>query len=592
MGPAAILLLGIWLLGTGWPAAAAEPDTPCPADPQEQPRPGPTLEQLRDRFLNHPDYYHRQEALRYLQHLDATSWPVRRLGTSQPSGSWNTYSRPGLFVLTQHLRYGSPVSDTWRELGLEHSPTWSWLESPSYHRRQQAYEHLLEAAQEAATARAVMVQCLERLAQPELRPQSRHLLVVLYRKARLTWLATEPDGTQVPAISAKQAQRLVERMLDGRRSFVERAAAHRQLVDAMMRDENVPFIREALAPWLEKDLRDHYRTRAAEELWLWCQPGVVAEVWQSRKLVTVQHLALGVPQYPAGAMTATLFDRADHRRAHCVQGNSLVEGEYPCHQAIAHPQGIPGVMFHLVYVPTPRKRFQYQARLVRTSSQEYLARITRQTCRCWIDQKHYLEGHQWLLLAELEPQALSQSLAEYLLAVPDRPLRREEGPQALEAASHHGKLCRWLAGSGTREVLPALMQAVRQNRFLPPDPQRAPYHWPWIALLAIASRNTSVELEPLLVNWVEVRQKLIHRDQTVTRQEVPEVGASAAALLLDRHHIPYRHFGLVEVRDRQLYNVGCPAYRFRSEEDRQRLLQWCRQLPVRTASTSSQVAER
>lgn len=591
---AGALLLGFWLLVPGWTARlpAAEPQQSKPRAPGGHPREGPRIEQLWNCYRNHPDYYHRQEALRHLQHLDVPSWQIRRLGTAEPSTSWNPYSRPGLFVLAQHHRYAGLVTDPVEDVSLEHSPVWGRLESPSYLQRQQAFEHLLQAAQEAATARAVMVQCKHRLADPTLAPQARHLLVVLYRKARLTWLATEPDGSEVPRLSHQDARRLVARMVDPKQPFVRRAAAQRELVDAMMRDQNVPLIRQALASWLETDLDDHYRLRALEELWLWCQPGVVAEVWQSRRLVTVQHLALGVPQYPAGAMTATLFDRADQHKAHCVQGNSLVRGEYPCRRAIAHPQGIPGVMFHLVYVPTPRKRFQYQARLARTPCQEYLAAITRQTCRWWIDQKHYLEGHQWLLLAELEPQALSQGLAEYLLAVPDRPLHRNHGPQALEAASHHGKLCRWLASSGTREVIPALVQAIREERFLPPDPQRAPYHWPWIALLAIASRNFSSEIEPLLVNWVEVQQVLVHRENPTGDRPVPDVGAAAAALLLDRYHVPYRQFGLEEVRDRQLYNVGCPAFRFRSQQDRRRVLQWCKQLPIRTTALDPQVAER
>ncbi len=594
LGPAGALLLGMWLLGN-WETTemvAAEPREPVPRTERQHPREGPLVERLQDRYLNHPDYYHRQEALRHLQHLDARSWQIRRLGTSAPSASWNSYSRPGLFVLAQHHRYAGLIPHPWQQLPLEQSPAWRQLESSSYLERQRAYEHLLQSAQTAATARTVMVQCRRRLAQPQLSPQARHLLLVLYRKARATWLVTEPDGSEVPAISARRAEQLVARMVAAEQPFVLRAAAQRELVDAMMRDENVPLIRQALASWLEKDLDDHYRMRALEELWLWCQPGVVAEVWQSRKLVTVQHLALGVPQYPAGAMTATLFDRADRHKARCVQGNSLVQGEYPCHRAIAHPQGIPGVMFHLVYVPTPRKRFQYQARLIRIPQQEYLAEITRRTCQGWIDQKHYLEGHQWLLLAELDPQALSQSLAAYLLAVPDRPLRRSHGPQSLEAASHHGKLCRWLAASGTRQAVPALVQAIRQERLLPPDPQRAPYHWPWIALLAIASRNASAELDPLLVNWIEVRQVLIHREPSAVREPPPEVGAGAAALLLDRYHVPYRQFGLEEVRDRQLYNVGCPAYRFRSEEDRRRVIQWCKQLPIRTTKLTPKVAER
>ncbi len=595
-GPAGVLFWGLWLLGCWWvvEATAAEPQESVPRARSKETRAGPSdlIEQLQNCSQHHPDYYRRQEALRHLQHLDAGSWPIRRLGTLEPSASWNSYARPGLFVLAQHHRYAGSVSGLEENVSLEHSPAWDRLASSSYLRRQQAFQRLLQAAQNATTARTVMVRCKRLLTQPNLSPQLRHLLVVLYRKARVTWLATEPDGSEVSVISAQQARRLVEQMVDPGQSFVRRTAAHRELVDAMMRDENVPLIRQALAPWLEKDLQDHYRMRALEELWLWCQPGVVAEVWQSRKLVTVQHLALGVPQYPAGAMTATLFDRADQHKAHCVQGNSLVQGEYPCHRAIAHPQGIPGVMFHLVYVPTPRKRFQYQARLVHTPSQEYLAAITQRTCRWWIDQQHYLQGHEWLLLAELEPQALSQALAEYLLAVPDRPMQRDRGPQALEAASHHGKLCRWLASSGTREVIPALHQAIRQKRVLPPDPQRAPYHWPWIALLAISSRNVSAELEPLLVNWVEVREALVQRDPATARGPLPEVGAAAAALLLDRYHVSYRQFGLIEVRDRQLYNVGCPAYRFRSEEDRQRVLQWCKQLPLRTAELASQVAER
>ena len=54
----------------------------------------------------------------------------------------------------------------------------------------------------------------------------------------------------------------------------------------------------------------------------------------------------------------------------------------------------------------------------------------------------------------------------------------------------------------------------------------------------------------------------------------PELGATAAGQLLDRHEQRTESFDLQAVSTSELRNAGCPAYRFRTPTARQQVIRW------------------
>jgi hypothetical protein len=122
---------------------------------------------------------------------------------------------------------------------------------------------------------------------------------------------------------------------------------------------------------------------------------------------------------------------------------------------------------------------------------------------------------------------------------------------------------------GTHEAVAALEQLARGGR-LGKLSLESPYNIPWIAALAIAHRDAWPQVDAWLAGLIDQETPL-----AVGIEPVPQLGATAAALLLDRHEVSTRSFGLEPIPEAaaigQMRFVG---YRFASEKDRQDVVRW------------------
>jgi hypothetical protein len=222
---------------------------------------------------------------------------------------------------------------------------------------------------------------------------------------------------------------------------------------------------------------------------------------------------------------------------------------------------------------------------VKRDEQQRLTELTERTLRAYTADRTYLNDLQVLLLQELEPAAVSRLIGDYFLAVDDR--RQEAGAFNLGGlnVSHHGRICYMLAQIGTHDAAPRLLEALNKRRFLPPQPEEAPYDWPWIAALSIADRDPWPEADAWLASLLDRREPLLVGRQLEDENDgepraakstfaPPELGATAAAMLLDRHDQAPAMFGLEPVNTSVLRNVGCPAYRFTTPTARQEVIRW------------------
>jgi hypothetical protein len=182
------------------------------------------------------------------------------------------------------------------------------------------------------------------------------------------------------------------------------------------------------------------------------------------------------------------------------------------------------------------------------------------------------------MLAQLDPQEVSRFAGEYFHAVDDGPLPPPQ-PQPLTALIHSraggypcrfGMICAQLAVDGTKEAIPGLLRAMDKRRFLPPTPA-CPYQLPWMAALSIAARDP----------WPEVDQwlgGLITRDDMLVEgaAEAPQLGATAAAVLLGRHGQSLSAFGLQKATG-PFPRPPIDGYRFSSPDVQKQVQQWWQQ---------------
>jgi hypothetical protein len=133
-----------------------------------------------------------------------------------------------------------------------------------------------------------------------------------------------------------------------------------------------------------------------------------------------------------------------------------------------------------------------------------------------------------------------------------------------------------LAEVGVHECLPGLTEGIRRSR-IPAPTNRSMYHVGWLTALAIADRDPW----PGLDDWLA---SLIERDDPLHKSPVnpPEIGATAAALLLIRHGASISEFGLIECAEGQPTGMNIPLCRFGATERRRQVLQWWKQRRPKT----------
>jgi hypothetical protein len=175
---------------------------------------------------------------------------------------------------------------------------------------------------------------------------------------------------------------------------------------------------------------------------------------------------------------------------------------------------------------------------------------------------------------------VSRFAGKYFHAVDDAPLQqllplaqlpdpriRRMGPRP----SRFGAICGQLAVDGVKEAMPGLTDAIAKKRFLPPT-NTAPYRLEWLAAFSIAVRDPWPEVDAWLADQVD-HHELLAQGRQLTKS--PEIGATAAALLLKRQGQLPASFGLEPAKeDVTIEQLRIEGYRFAGEESRDRVKAW------------------
>ncbi|MBX9792161.1 MAG: hypothetical protein K2Y37_24820 [Pirellulales bacterium] len=437
----------------------------------------------------------------------------------------------------------------------------------------------------------------------------------LWNVAHSAWLTSDPATWRLPDVTDAQISAWVSTLAKAGApqsvaAAAAQASARRQLVDLMARDECVARVRQALAirlsdPQLDVDAADRLK-----EIDDWARPALVAEYWQGPEHLGIQHLLIGVPNLSEGAERPSLFDRSDHATAHCVSGNSLSPGDYPVGVFFPHPRDS-GAQFHLVDLPTPRHRLAYNCDVERPAAIRW-AEITERTLGWMIARGQPLSLGELSMLEGLDAEAVSRFAGRYLRKVDDS--LYDDGMQSrlVGQLSRHQNLCCLLARVGTPAAVPGIVAAIEAGRFLPPKAE-APYHWAWLAALAIANREPWPESDEWLAGLVARTDPLVYRpaasesaadandreaapaadvETPAARGDVrevrapgalwrdayaertPDVGACAAGMLLVRHRLPPSAFGLDSTAFPPFTSFGISGYWFRDAAGRDKVLSW------------------
>lgn len=435
----------------------------------------------------------------------------------------------------------------------------------------------------------ILARLKQRLYGGEVSVDARNWLEPVYARARASWLATDPPERSLPPVSDAQIAGWLDVVSEGSearsgsRGISSPDRAEWELRDVLARDGQVARIKVLLESRLaDRGLVPAARGRLGELLDL-TRPALVAEYWFGGRLRNIQFLYVGVPSQNPGAPRASHFDSVDDRVAHCVSGANLSPGDYPVGVAIPHPNR-PGALFHLVNLSTPRRRMLYDF-FAETEAPRRLVELSRRTLDAWLARKQPLGGKELLVLEQLDAAEVSRFAGPYFASVDDRMPSEEErrelaarGAYAFEIASPlkvgskppslHGVLCEQLARRGTREAGPGLLRAIAAGRVLPPTP-RSPRRLDRIAALAIALRDPWPGADDWLAGLAQRPEPLV-----AGRDEGPELGATAAAVLLRRCRQEPAPFGLSPARDDFLTEVGLEGHRFTSPEAREQFRTW------------------
>ncbi len=423
----------------------------------------------------------------------------------------------------------------------------------------------------------VMSRLKVRLADPELSEEAYRRLDGVRNIAWGAWLGGDAVALQVPPASNGQIDRWLEEAAEaetpGDRAVNRlRRLARQELLDALSQDSELSRMRAAIERHIGLTQKKEAKDRLNELLDL-TRLSMVAECWMNHQQMTEQHLVIGVPTLSAGALRPTHFDRINDQTAHCASGNSLSPGDYPVGVAFPHPKLIDG-FFHLVNLPTPRRQIAYKY-FVKTDSQVRLARLSRQTFDKYLADKHKLSEAEVNLFAQLDARETSRFAGRYFTILDDSATDDElDGDVASSrgritgSPSLFGAMCEFLATNGTQEAVPGLLEAIHQKRFLPPTPLDL-YKLHWIAALSIARRNPWPGASDWLAEVSDSKEALIQE-----HEGGPELGATAAALLLRSHKETPQAFDLQPAVEANMATLGVEGYRTSSSQAAEKVRDW------------------
>ncbi len=411
----------------------------------------------------------------------------------------------------------------------------------------------------------------------------------IYEDARAAWLEAD-RRKEDPEASAEQVGELVKRLVSSAPNdkfrLTNEPAALVEIRDLLASDANIGPIRKILEARLAEGGLSPEAERHLTELVELTRPAMVAEFWNESRHANTQRLLVGVPSVTESGTSH--FDRIDDQTAHVVAGVNLAEGDYPVGVAIPHPSADPryhSAFFHLVNLPTPRRRMAYEYRVKDDEVTRYAALASR-TLERYLARKEPLNEREVSTITQFDPCAVSGFAGRYLATVDDRPLNERSGPDVSRpiggnidqsVLSIHALLSSWLAVKGTRDAVPGLLTAIEEGRVLPPG-QSLPYRFDRLAALAIARRDPWVEVD----RWL---QSVLNRREGLVQGEVdgPELGATAAAILLERHGRKPDEFGLLPSGDPMVRQYGPGTFRYGTPSGPEKVAEWWKDYQAKTA---------
>ena len=504
-------------------------------------------------------------------------------------------ARARLELLAKHL---PPASAPAGQIPLpeEIEPLLAQLGSNSNAARDHAGRRLKSMLGHVELIPALLAELKRSLADPKTDAQTRQAIEPMLDKAREAWVLADPARVLLPAVNLQQISQWIEELSQSGHAdatdLFRQIAARRELIDLIVRDDTRPQVLELLEKRIAaatdatnvellRDVADFARPAIAAEVWGHQaeRPDIQQEAnWEHRQNFTVQHLLVDVPQIPEMAVRATHFDRIDDKTAHCVSGSTLSEGDYPVGVAIPNPNPSLEVMFYLVNLPTPRRRLAYEYLLKRDERQRLLE-ISQKTLDHFLANKVVLNEGQVMLLAQLDPRAVSKFVGPYFQTVADQPLVTSSS-ELTGQITLHGGICYMLTRIGTREAVPPLEQTARSGR-LGKSSYDSPYQIAWIAALAIAHRDPWPEVDAWLARLLTDGTPLM-----TNADPAPSLGASAAALLLDRHGFSPRSYGLEPAGEAALERLRFAGYRYTTAEGSHAIERWWEKQKTSTTTRS------
>ena len=524
--------------------------------------------------LDHPDFAARGRAAARLRELaekrGLQTFLSRRFQRALLSGETSFEARSNLESLARELPPPSHAGP--QPSAAQIMPLLDQLSSDLYARRDSASRQLEAMLAHPELIAPLWLELKRRTADLQLAASDRRVLEPLCERAREAWLLVGPDRVPLPQPSPAEISRWIddlsqpdESVADGRRRL---DLARRELLDLIVRQDTQHRVLDTLKRRIA-DL-DEAARGPLQELVDLAKPGMAAEVWLNHDLRTVQYLIIDLPQYndSATGRKATHFDRIDDQTAHCVSGNSLNPGDYPVRVAIPHPQPGQETMFFLTNLPTPRRRLAYEYGLRRDEGLR-LQEITERTANYFLNRQTSLDEGEVLLLARLDWRGVSRFVGPYFETVPNTPLI-----SALNGVTSqptvHSAISAVLSQIGTHEAVPALERLARSGA-LGKLTYENRLSVAWIATLAIARRDPWPGIDDWLAGLVDEDLPL-----TADPDGAPDLGASAAGLLLDRQGASTGPFGLHTAGESLTDSFRFIGYRFSSPGDRQDVLRWWR----------------
>ena len=217
--------------------------------------------------------------------------------------------------------------------------------------------------------------------------------------------------------------------------------------------------------------------------------------------------------------------------------------------------------FHLVNLPTPRRQIAYSY-YVKTDPAVRLAKLSRRTLDRFLAEKKLLNDAELGMLGQLDAHEVSRFASRYFLLMEDGTVEEDFDAGVIDQPQPPWQPEQSLRGDlravgpqrNAQKPAPGLLEAIRQKKFMSPTPL-GPYRLQWLAALSIARRDPWPDVDAWLAENIDNQETVL-----IDHAEAPEIGATAAGLLLIRHEQRPQAYGLQAAADSQLAEMKLPAF--------------------------------